>query len=234
MSRGAMPGSTASRRPSAPSDRGHDLRLGGDRRELDHARRRRRRRRRGRPTASRASRVLPAPPGPSSVTSRERCSSSSICAELALAADEARHRRGQVRAPRGRGLGLQHGQVRLLELGRGRHAELVVESHGACVRRRRARRPGGPRRTARRSAAPRAARAAGARRAALRARATSPVSISAATRWSSSRRGRLLGEAVLAQVGERRAAPQLERGPRAPVGQRALELLHVGLRPSSR
>ena len=70
----------ASRSPSAPSTAGDDLDLGGDRRELDHphAVGDARPPHGARPRA--ASRVLPAPPGPTSVTRRECAAAARRCA----------------------------------------------------------------------------------------------------------------------------------------------------------
>ena len=118
--------------PERAGHRGHDLRVGRDRRELDqphpvgdlvhvpaHGLARQ-------PRLARTAR-------PEQGDEPGALEQLVDLAELALAADEARHRRGQVRALRGRRLGLEHGEVRLLELGRGHDAELVVQSPARAV-----------------------------------------------------------------------------------------------------
>ena len=221
MSRGAMPGSTASRSPSAPATAGtisESAVIGAS--STSHTPSATSSR--CRPTASRASRVFPAPPGPRSVTSRRALEQVVDLAELTLAADEARHRRGQVRALRGRRLGLEHGEVRLLELGRGRDAELVVQPPARAFvdRERIGLAAGGEQRADQPRREPLVQRVLGVQRlqrpqvAALDQRRDALLLQPG---------GGLVGEAVLPQVRERRPAPQLQVAG-------ALELLHVRLR----
>ena len=79
--------------------------------------------------ATEASRVLPAPPGPTRVTSRFSASCLITWRELLVAADEAGERGAQVAVAGHRRLGLaaQDGQVRGAQLGRGVGAQLVGE-----------------------------------------------------------------------------------------------------------
>ena len=103
----------------------------GERREIDKRRRHRGSSGSVRPASSSASRVLPAPPTPVRVTSRERAQQRSELRQLGLAADEAGHRSGQVvpldRRFRGRDLVAEDRLLEALELLARLEPDLLVQ-----------------------------------------------------------------------------------------------------------